>query len=80
MNLEDIPKIAITLLLRLFELTRMNFGIRNAGNTFQQLMDHVLSGPAFAFPFLENIFICSKDEVKHQLHLMVVLPQLQGAV
>ena len=40
----DIPKTAIMTLFGLFEFTRMTFGMRNAGNTFQRLIDCTLSG------------------------------------
>jgi len=79
MNPEDIPKTAITTPFGLFEFTRMTFGMRNAGNTFQRLMDRVLSGLAFAFPYLDDIFICSKSEEEHRAHLMAVLQRLQDA-
>ena len=79
MNPADIPKTAITTPFGLFEYTRMTFGMRNAGNTFQRLMDRVLSGVEFAFPYLDDIFICSRNEDEHRSHLMAVLQRLQGA-
>jgi Reverse transcriptase (RNA-dependent DNA polymerase) len=48
MNPADIPKTAITTPFGLLEYTRMTFGMRNAGNAFQRLMDRVLAGLAFA--------------------------------
>jgi transposase InsO family protein len=79
MNPADIPKTAITTPFGLFEFTRMTFGMRNAGNTFQRLMDRVLAGADFAFPYLDDIFISSKSEEEHRRHLMAVLQRLQAA-
>jgi hypothetical protein len=79
MNPEDIPKTTITTPFGLFEFTCMTFGMRNAGNTFQRLIDHVLLGLPFTFPYLDDIFICSKNEEEHQSHLTAVLQRLQSA-
>ena len=53
--------------------------MRNAGNTFQPLMDRVLAGVECAFPYLDDIFIFSKGEAEHRVHLTLVLQRLQGA-
>ena len=79
MNPGDIPKTAITTPFGLFEFTRMTFGMRNAGNTFQRLMDRVLAGVECAFPYLDDIFIFSKGEEEHRTHLALVLQRLQEA-
>jgi hypothetical protein len=57
----------------------MTFGMRNAGNTFQCLMDRVLASVECTFPYLDDIFIFSKSEEEHRRHLMAVLQWLQGA-
>ena len=40
---EDICKTAIITLFGMFEFLRLPFGLRNAGNTFQRMMDSILA-------------------------------------
>jgi hypothetical protein len=76
MNPADIPKTAITTPFGLWELTRMTFGMRNSGNTFQRWMDHVLANLDFAFPYLDDI-IFSRDDEEHLQHLWEVFCRLR---
>ena len=62
MNAADIPKTAITTPFGLFEFTRILFGMRNAGNTFQRLIDRTLSGLENASPYLDDILVFSKTK------------------
>ncbi|MBX9657126.1 MAG: DDE-type integrase/transposase/recombinase [Nitrospiraceae bacterium] len=78
MNVEDIPKTAITTPFGLFEFTRMTFGMRNAGSTFQHLMDRVLEGEDSAFAYLNDILISSKTQEDHRRHLQQVFSRLQA--
>jgi hypothetical protein len=55
----------------------MPFGLRNAGQSFQRLMDKVGAGLPFVFIYLDDILIASPDEVSHQRHLQVVFGQLR---
>ncbi len=73
----DIAKTAIITPFGLFEFTRMPFGLRNAGMTFQRLMDTVLGGLPFAFVYLDDILVASSDEKSHWLHLQAVFSVLQ---
>jgi hypothetical protein len=74
---EDIAKTAIITPFGLFEFTRMPFGLRNVGMTFQRLMDSVLGGLPFAFVYLDDILVASTDEESHRRHLQVVFSVLQ---
>ena len=69
MNAADIPKTAITTPFRVFEFTRMTFGMCNAGNRFQRLIDRTLSGLENASPYLDDILVFSKTEEDHRRHL-----------
>ncbi len=63
---EDVAKNAIITPFGLFKFTRMSFGLRNAGMTFQQLTDSVLGGLPVAFVYLEDILIASPDPSSHR--------------
>ena len=52
-----------------FFYKRMNFGMRNASATFQRFINHILRKLDFAFGFLDDIIIASKDEMQHLEHL-----------
>jgi hypothetical protein len=53
----------------------MPFGMRNAGNTFQRMMDHILAGLSFVFCYLDDIIIASRDEEERLEHLREVFSQ-----
>ena len=79
MNPEDIPKTAITMPFGLFKSTRMTFGMRNSGNTFQGLMDRVLAGHDNFFAYLDDILVFSNTEEEHRGHLQAVFNRLRRA-
>ncbi|UYV62138.1 hypothetical protein LAZ67_1007955 [Cordylochernes scorpioides] len=58
-NQEDIPKTAITTPFGLFEFTRMNFGLKNASQTFQRFMDEVTKGLDFVFVYIDDVLIAN---------------------
>ena len=59
---EDIPKTAIITPFGLFEFVRMPFGLKNAAQAFQRLMDGVLRDVECAFVYLDDILIASPDQ------------------
>jgi hypothetical protein len=55
----------------------MPFGLKNAAQTFQRLMDQILRGLPYVFVYLDDILIASRDLEEHQQHLRHVLAILQ---
>ena len=50
----------------------MPFGLRNAAQTFQRLIDEVLRGLPFAFAYIDDVLIANRDINEHQNHLLQV--------
>ena len=73
---DNIPKTAVIKPFGLFEFVQMPFGLRNAGSTFQCLMDHVLAGLPFIFVYLDDVLVASSDHASHRKHLHEVLHHL----
>lgn len=57
---------------------QMPFGLRNAAQTFQQFIDHVLRGLTFCYAYLENTLVASPDPAQHQEHLSQVFSILKN--
>jgi len=74
---EDVHKTAVITPFGLFEYLRMPFGLRNAAQTFQRLMDEVLAGLPFVFCYLDDILVASRNHQEHVAHLEVVFTRLQ---
>jgi RNase H-like domain found in reverse transcriptase/Reverse transcriptase (RNA-dependent DNA polymerase)/Integrase zinc binding domain len=77
MHAADIEKTAITTPFGLFEFTRMPLGLRNAGCTFQRLMDRALAGLEHSFWYLDNIIVASRDVLAHSEHLKQLFDRLE---
>jgi hypothetical protein len=75
----DVPKMAIITPFGLFEFLLMPFGLRNAGMTFQRLMDSLLGNLPFAFMYLDDILVASPSAAEHRRHLAVVFSLLQDS-
>ncbi len=74
---KDKPKTDVITPFGLFEFLRMPFGLRNAGSSFQRMMDRVLTGLPFAYCCLDDLHITSPDLEAHQQHLRVVFERLR---
>ena len=74
---EDIPKTAIITPFGLFEFLRMPFGLKNAAQAFQRLMDGMLCHISFAFVYLDDILVASADAESHRKNLRELFSLLQ---
>jgi hypothetical protein len=72
----DIPKTAVTTPFGMFEFTPMPFGLRNAGQSFQRLMDVVRADLPAAFAYLDHIIVASPPD-QHVAALSQLLKRLQ---
>jgi Reverse transcriptase (RNA-dependent DNA polymerase) len=75
---EDIANTAIITPFCLFEFLRMPFGLRNAGMTFQRMMDDLFFDMPCVFVYLNDLLVASRSAAEHCLHLCQVLHQLQS--
>jgi hypothetical protein len=69
MNESDIPKMAIIIPFCLSELLFMPFGLINAGQTFQNLMDSLFHSFPFIFIYLDGILVFSRSRSGHLSYL-----------
>ena len=64
---------------KLYQFTRMPFGLCSAPQTFQRLMNQVLSHLPFAECYLDDIVVFSANEEEHLHHLEEVFKALEKA-
>ncbi|CAL9705054.1 unnamed protein product [Knipowitschia caucasica] len=72
----DIPKTAVVTPFGLFEFLRMPFGLKNAAQSFQRLMDSALRDMPFIFVYLDDVLVASSSEEEHLTHLRVLFTRL----
>ena len=72
----DISKTAVITPFGLFEFLRTPFGLKNAAQTFQRLMDTVCKGLTFVFVYLNDILVSSATAEDHVSHLRTVFERL----
>ena len=73
---EDIPKTVIITPFGLYEYTRMPFGLKNAAQAFQRLMDTVFQNVHCVFVYLDDILIASSSEREHISDIRTVCKRL----
>jgi hypothetical protein len=72
MNEGDIPKTAIITPFGLYEFLFMPFGLKNATQAFQRLMDSLFHAIPFIFTYLDDILIFSPSCSQHLSHLHTI--------
>ena len=73
---DSIPKTAISTPFGLWEFLRKPFGLKNAAQTFQRLMDGVFHNLDFAFEYLDDILVASKSESQRRDNLKTIFELL----
>ena len=81
LDAESQPKTAFVTPDGLYECTRLPFGLRNGGASFQRLMDVALGGLKWTacLVYLDNLTVIGKDFAEHQKRLEAVLLALEKA-
>ena len=74
---DDVPKTAIITPFGSYTFSYSTFGLRNAGATFQRLMDCILGDLPFCACYVDDILIYSKTPEEHLDHIRTVLKRLQ---
>ncbi len=77
MTAEDVPKTAVVTPFGLFEFLRMPFGLRNAAQSFQRLMDTVCHGLEFVYAYIDDVLVASKNKEAHTQHLRQLFQRFQ---
>ena len=73
---QDVPKTAVITLFGLFEFLCMPFGLKNAAQTFQRLMDSVLRDLPLMYVYLDDILVASASKSEHLSHLRTLFEHL----
>ena len=76
---KDDHKTAVITPFGLFEFLRTPFGLKNAAQALQRMMDAVCQGLDFVFVYLDDILVASRDEIEHRHHLLQLFRRLLDA-
>ena len=69
-------KTAVTTPFGLFNFTRTPFGLRNSGQTFQWLIDHLTRSLDFVFVYSDDLLVTSVGHRTHKKHLKILFTRL----
>ena len=74
----SIAKTALITPFGLWEFLRTPFGLKNAAQSFQRLMDRILRDVPFAFVYLDDILVASHSPQEHHQHLQQLFTLLSS--
>ena len=74
---EDVPKTAITTPFGLFEFLLMPFGLKNAAQMFQRLMDNVTGQLPGVFAYIDDVLVASPSAAQHERDLRCLFDALK---
>ena len=74
---DDIAKTAVITPFGLYEFLQMPFGLKNAAQAFQRLMDMVCRGLRGIFVYLDDILIASSSHEQHLQHIRALFDRLK---
>lgn len=75
---KDIPKTAITTPFGLFEFNFMTFGLRNASQTFQRHINHILQEESHcSFAYIDDICVASNTLEQHKEDVRRIFQKLR---
>ena len=72
-------KSAFVTLMNKFEFTRCPYGLSQAPDYFQRLINKVIKGLPFAFGYLDYVLIHSPDIETHLQHMRILFQRLREA-
>ena len=75
---DDIPKTAITTPFGTYTFNYSCFGLRNAGATFQRIIDTVFGDLPFCVAYVDDILVFSSTTEEHWRHLHLILERLRS--
>jgi hypothetical protein len=73
---EDIPKTAIIMPFGFFEYLFTPFGLSNAAQTFECMMDGMVDNLEAVFAYMDNSRVGSPDRQTYLIHLEAIFPAL----
>ena len=76
---EDIEKTAVTTPFGLYEFLGTSLGLRNAAQSMQRTMDHVLRKLPFVKVYIDDLFVASSSHEEHLDHLRQLFETLRAA-